>query len=96
MTSSAVCVACRHAIDDAAKVCPYCGADPHTGKKLVDTQAILHEVFQPKKLTATQGVMQYAQRQESSSLWGDSRCWRWQDFKSSRARRNRSASKRCR
>ena len=31
------CVACKHSIDDQARLCPYCGADPTTGEK-VDTQ----------------------------------------------------------
>lgn len=42
--SKAVCVACDHKIDAAAKLCPYCGADPKTGQK-VDTQELLREEF---------------------------------------------------
>ena len=61
--SKAVCVACRHAIDDAARLCPYCGADPRTGDK-VDTQAILQEVFQPRQVSATEGVLEYARRRQ--------------------------------
>ena len=62
--SKAVCVACQHAIDDAARVCPYCGSDPRTGKKIVDTQALLQEVFHPRELSATEEVMQYARQRQ--------------------------------
>src|SRR5712691_7070840 len=61
--SKAVCVACRHAIDDAARLCPYCGADPRTGDK-VDTQAILQEVFQPRQVSATEGVLEYVRQRQ--------------------------------
>jgi len=61
--SKAVCVACRHAIDDAARLCPYCGADPRSGDK-VDTQAILQEVFQPKHVSATEGVLEFARQRQ--------------------------------
>ena len=64
MSSNAVCVACRHAIDDAAKICPYCGSDPHTGEKIVDTQALLQEVCHPREISATEGVMQYARQRQ--------------------------------
>lgn len=60
---SSVCVACRHQIDESAKLCPYCGADPRTGQK-IDTQAILQEVFQPKQLTKTEGVLQFARQRQ--------------------------------
>jgi hypothetical protein len=61
--SKAVCVACRHAIDEAARLCPYCGADPRTGEK-VDTQAILQEVFQPRHVSATEEVLEYARQRQ--------------------------------
>jgi hypothetical protein len=51
--SKVTCVACRHQIDEAAKVCPYCGADPVTGQKM-DTQAMLQEVFQPRRLSTSE------------------------------------------
>jgi hypothetical protein len=62
--STGVCEACRHQIDEAAKVCPYCGADPRTGQKLVDTEAILREVFQPKQLTTSETVLEYARQRQ--------------------------------
>lgn len=60
----AVCAACRHDIDAAARVCPYCGADPHTGQKIVDTQAILEEEFHPRKVSMTEGVLEYARQRQ--------------------------------
>ena len=60
---SAACVACRHQIDAAAKLCPYCGADPATGQK-VDTQAMVQEVFQSRRLSRTEGVLQFARQRQ--------------------------------
>jgi hypothetical protein len=61
--SKVVCVACGHAIDDAARLCPYCGADPKTGKK-IDTQAMLQEVFHPREMSTAEGVIQYARQRQ--------------------------------
>ena len=61
--SSGVCAACRRSIDESAKVCPYCGADPGTGER-IDTQALLQEVFQPKTLTRSESVMEYARQRQ--------------------------------
>ena len=57
------CVACSHSIDDQAKICPYCGADPATGEK-ADTQAMLAEVFHSKPVSATDTVLDYARRRQ--------------------------------
>jgi hypothetical protein len=57
------CASCARQIDAAAKVCPYCGADPSTGEKL-DTQAILEEVFRPRRMTATENVLEYARQRQ--------------------------------
>jgi hypothetical protein len=59
-----VCVACQHAIDASARVCPYCGADPTTGQKPVDTQAILQEVFRPRTVTTSESVLEYARQRQ--------------------------------
>ena len=59
-----VCVACQHAIDAAARVCPYCGADPSTGQKPVDTQAIMQEVFKPRTITTSESVLEYARQRQ--------------------------------
>jgi hypothetical protein len=61
--SSGICVACRHQIDAAARLCPYCGADPQSGQK-IDTRAIVQELFQPKEISATEGVLQFARQRQ--------------------------------
>src|SRR5262249_36634924 len=58
------CVVCHHAIDDAARVCPYCGSDPRTGEKVIDAQAMLQEAFQPRRVTATEGLLQFARQRQ--------------------------------
>lgn len=62
--SKAVCAHCRRNIDDAAKVCPYCGADPVTGERVVDTQAMLQEVFRPKEMSKGETVLEYARQRQ--------------------------------
>jgi len=66
--SKVVCAACKHAIDEAARICPYCGADPRTGQKIVDTQALLQEVFHPRELSATEEVLQYARQRQGAVI----------------------------
>ena len=61
--SKATCVACRHRIDSAARLCPYCGADPQTGQK-IDTQAMVQEMFHPREISTTEGVMQFARQRQ--------------------------------
>jgi len=61
--SKAVCAACSRKIDKAAKLCPYCGANPVTGER-VDTQAILQEVFHPREISATESVLEYARQRQ--------------------------------
>lgn len=61
--SKAVCAHCRRKIDAAAKLCPYCGADPETGLR-VDTQAILQAVFRPKQLSTGESVLEYARQRQ--------------------------------
>jgi len=61
--SSGVCAACNRSIDAAAKLCPYCGADPSSGERL-DTQAILQEVFQAKSLSTSESVLEYARQRQ--------------------------------
>jgi hypothetical protein len=64
MTSDRVaCVACHREIDAAAKLCPYCGADPRSGEK-VDTQSLLEAEFKPKQLTASETVLDYARQRQ--------------------------------
>jgi hypothetical protein len=58
------CAACRHEIDSAAKVCPYCGSDPATGQKVVDTSALLQEMFTPRRMSASESVLEYARHRQ--------------------------------
>jgi len=57
------CAACRHRIDAAAKLCPYCGADPRTGERF-DTQALLQEVFHSHPVTASESILEYARQRQ--------------------------------
>ena len=38
------CINCRHQIDELARICPYCGADPRTGER-IDPKPVLDEHF---------------------------------------------------
>jgi len=70
-TDRIACAACSHEIDASAKVCPYCGADPRTGAKAVDTDAILQEMFPPRQSAKSEGVIDYArQRQGITAVIG--------------------------
>ncbi len=62
-TERIVCVACSHEIDAAAKVCPYCGADPRSGQK-ADTEAVLQEMFPPKVEPKSRSVVEYARQRQ--------------------------------
>lgn len=60
-----VCASCRHDIDASAKLCPYCGADPRTGTKPVDTRAMLNEMFHPRQQTsASATVVEFARQRQ--------------------------------
>jgi hypothetical protein len=59
-----VCAACRHDIDASAKLCPYCGADPRTGTKPVDTRAMLNEMFHPRPTSASATVVEFARQRQ--------------------------------
>jgi hypothetical protein len=62
-TDRIVCVACSHEIDAAAKLCPYCGADPRTGAK-TDTESILQEMFPQRGDAKGEGVIGYARQRQ--------------------------------
>ena len=62
--SEIVCTACGHHIDPAARICPYCGADPRTGEKVIDTQAMLQEVFRPREISTSETVIEYARQRQ--------------------------------
>lgn len=63
MNHRGTCAACSRTIDLAAKVCPYCGANPDTGER-PDTQAILQEIFQGREVSATENVIEYARQRQ--------------------------------
>ncbi|HEX9460353.1 MAG TPA: zinc ribbon domain-containing protein [Thermoanaerobaculia bacterium] len=59
------CASCRHDIDAAARLCPYCGADPRTGTKPVDTRAMLNEMFHPRpQASASATVVEFARQRQ--------------------------------
>lgn len=62
-TDRITCVACSHEIDAAAKVCPYCGADPRSGAK-PDTEAILQEMFPRRGGEKSARVFDYARQRQ--------------------------------
>lgn len=62
-STQGTCAACNRTIDAAAKLCPYCGANPATGERL-DTQALLQEVFRPREMTTSDSVMEYARQRQ--------------------------------
>ncbi|HXH41125.1 MAG TPA: zinc ribbon domain-containing protein [Thermoanaerobaculia bacterium] len=58
------CASCHHDIDAVARLCPYCGADPRTGKKPVDTQAMLETMFHPRQTSPTTSVVEFARQRQ--------------------------------
>jgi hypothetical protein len=64
VSSSGTCASCGRAIDAAARLCPYCGADPATGERVVDTQAILQEVFHPREISTSESVLEFARQRQ--------------------------------
>ncbi|HEY0155904.1 MAG TPA: hypothetical protein VGF28_01285 [Thermoanaerobaculia bacterium] len=67
MSSRGTCAACNRAIDEFAKLCPYCGANPQTGERM-DTQAILQEIFKPKETTTSASVLEYARQRQGAVI----------------------------
>lgn len=64
-TDTKNCVACSHAIDAAARICPYCGADPESGKK-VDTRPIVEAHFPPRgEMTRGQRLLEYFRERQA-------------------------------
>jgi hypothetical protein len=64
-TDRIVCASCKHDIDAVARLCPYCGADPRTGTKPVDTRAVLEEMFHPRPaITASETVVEFARQRQ--------------------------------
>lgn len=68
--TNGTCASCGRAIDAAARVCPYCGSDPATGEKVVDTQAILQEVFHPREISTSESVLEFARQRQGIVIAG--------------------------
>lgn len=62
------CAACSRTIDLSARMCPFCGSDPRTGQKIIDTQALLQEVFQPRDISASESVIEYAKQRQGAVI----------------------------
>lgn len=58
------CASCHRDIDAVARLCPYCGADPRTGEKPVDTQAMLEQMFRPRQTSASENVVEFARQRQ--------------------------------
>lgn len=59
------CVACTREIDSAARLCPYCGADPESGQK-VDTRPIVEAHFPPRgEMTGFQRMLEYFRERQA-------------------------------
>lgn len=61
--SKAICAACGHSIDAAAKLCPYCSANPQTGERM-DTTAIVQEIFHPREVSTGESVLEFARQRQ--------------------------------
>lgn len=59
------CRSCHHQIDELAKLCPYCGADPVTGERF-DPAPLLEKHF-PKKpeLPARESILEYVRERQT-------------------------------
>lgn len=58
------CAACHREIDTAARLCPYCGADPRTGEKLDTDEVLQREFKKPRQLTPSENVLEYARQRQ--------------------------------
>lgn len=59
------CRSCRHQIDELAKLCPYCGADPVTGKKF-DPAPLLEKHFSKKaELPAGESILEFVRQRQT-------------------------------
>jgi hypothetical protein len=58
------CASCHRDIDSVARLCPYCGAEPRTGQKPVDTQAMLEQMFHPREMSTSDTVVEFARQRQ--------------------------------
>ncbi|HSP32756.1 MAG TPA: zinc ribbon domain-containing protein [Thermoanaerobaculia bacterium] len=68
MMEKIACAACRHEIDAAAKTCPYCGSDPRSGEKVVDTNALLQDMFHSRHVSASESILEYARQRQGVAV----------------------------
>lgn len=62
------CAACRHAIDENARLCAFCGADPRTGEKF-DATPIVQQTFPLRAdLPAHERVLDFFRHRQSIVL----------------------------
>lgn len=62
------CAACNRTIDTSARMCPFCGSDPRTGEKIIDTQSVMQEVFQPRDVSTSESVIEYAKQRQGAVI----------------------------
>lgn len=69
MTEQKACVACGHEIDAAARLCPYCGADPETGKRF-DPKPILERHFPARDLSRSTRAREFFRERQALVVTG--------------------------
>ncbi|MGH9457810.1 MAG: hypothetical protein ACRD2J_09260, partial [Thermoanaerobaculia bacterium] len=58
------CVACHREIDGAARICPYCGSDPETGRRF-DPKPILEKNFPTREVTARGRITEFFRERQA-------------------------------
>lgn len=59
------CARCGRAIDEASKICPFCGSNPATGEKAIDLTPIVESQF-PRKAgrSAGESILEFVRRRQ--------------------------------
>lgn len=67
-TTERTCVACRRGIDAAARLCPFCGADPESGARM-DVKPIIESHFPPPpEISPLERVAHFFRTRQTLSL----------------------------